>query len=122
MRSRRSRWRHALVLAACISLVLTVPVLGHTSATITPSSQIKASGQSAFFQVSWNGSGSTQVILCPGDGSSCPVKTTTTNTTAFSHTFYSCVSTSFNQTAYVTQGGHTRTDNSVVHVQGGPLC
>lgn len=116
------RVRFSIVLALCLALVLAVPVLGHTTAGISPYSQSKASGQTAAWTVSWNGSGSTRVVFCYGDGSACPDITTSANSRNFSHAFYTCTNKTFKQTAFVTQGGHTYETWSYTTVSAGPIC
>lgn len=114
--------RFRLVLAACLSLVLSVPVLGHTWADVGPNSQTRASGALASWTTSWNGGGSTRVVFCYGDGTSCPDITTNNLSRGFSHRFYTCVYNSYSQTAYVTQGGHTYAANANTNVQAGTIC
>lgn len=122
MSSRFRRLRVALALTSCLLMLLAVPVLSHTSASISPSSQTKASGALAVWQVTWNQSAATQVVFCYGDGTACPVKNTNFNSEAFSHRFYTCVYNTYTQTAYVTQGGHTLTRYASTHVTAGMIC
>lgn len=114
--------RTAIAAAACLSLVLAVPVLGHTSAGISPSSQTVDSGQQVVWWVTWNVSAPTQVVFCYGDGTACPVKNTTGQGTTFSHKFYTCVFNTYSQTAHVTQGGHTLTRFASTSVRAGVIC
>jgi hypothetical protein len=116
------RLRLGLVLAACLSLVLAVPVFGHTWADIAPDSQTRNSGETAFWTASWNGSGSTRVVFCYGDGTACPDITTSNNSRGFSHKFYTCVYNTYSQTAYVTQGGHTYAASASTNVRAGVIC
>ncbi len=116
------RLRLGLVLAACLTLILSVPVLGHTWSDVAPNSQTRASGALASWTVSWNGGGNTQVVFCYGDGTSCPVVNTSNLSRGFSHRFYTCTYHTYTQQAFVTQGGHTFESQSITNVQAGQIC
>lgn len=121
MRSHSGRLRFGLVVASCLTLALAIPVMGHTSASISPSSQTVNSGQQTLWFVTWNVNAATQVVFCYGDGTACPIKNTTGQGATFSHKFYTCVYNTYSQTAYVTQG-HTLTRFASTSVRAGTIC
>lgn len=112
----------SIILGISLVFAVVTPAAAHTTVTIGPSSQSRNSGQLASWTVSWNGSGSTRVVFCYGDGTPCPDIMTSANSLSRSHTFYECTDKTITQTAYVTQGGHTIVQSASTTVNGGPPC
>lgn len=112
----------SITLGVSLLVAFALPAAAHSTITISPLSQSRDSGQLASWTVGWNGSGSTRVVFCYGDGTPCPDITTNAASRSFSHTFYECVNKTFQQTAYVTQGGHTLGRNASTSVSGGGPC
>lgn len=111
-----------IILGASLGLAIALPAAAHTTVDINPSSQSRDSGELASWTVSWNGSGSTRVVFCPGGGSDCKDRTTSGNSRGFTHTFYECTNKTIEQTAYVTQGGHALGKYAYTSVSAGRLC
>lgn len=112
----------ALALSLCLLLTVAVPVAAHTSVSISPASQTKNSNTTASWTGSWNGSGTSHVTFCYGDGGSCADLYTSANSRGFSHVFCTFTYRHYTQTLTVFQGGHGIYTNSDTAVNGTSQC